>query len=161
MSTAGRARDLSAPDLGPESVSARPSRVVAVVGGALDATVLDLALALSREGWACLDLLLLAEAPALFPFRAFAEHILAPAAEQALARAERSCAEVPGESQIVICRDLATALVAEIRARGATDVVVSAPSGTWWRQWRLRRAIARLRAGVECRVYVVHKTTVS
>jgi hypothetical protein len=152
----GHGRGLGAPASGRGTAAVPPSHVVAVVGGALDATVVDLAVTLTRQSRSCLDLLVLAEAPALFPLRIFGEHVLAPAAEKALDRAERSCAEVPGESQIVLCRDMASALVAEIRARGATDVVVSAPTGSWWRQWRMRRAISRLRARAACRVYVVH-----
>jgi len=151
-----RVRELPAPYSSHGAAPARQSHVVAVVGGALDVTVVDLAVALSRQSGVCLDLLVLAEVPALFPLRVFGERILAPAAEKALDWAERSCADVSGESQIILCRDMASALIVEIRARGATDVVLSAPAGTWWRRWRMQRAIARLRARSACRVYVVH-----
>ncbi|HEY8286244.1 MAG TPA: hypothetical protein VIJ28_17805 [Chloroflexota bacterium] len=156
MSALEHARAIAAPAVAPSPAPARRSHVVAVVGGALDATVVDLALALAQPDVPCLDLLVLVEVPALFPLRAYGERVLGPAAEEALAAAECSCAEIPGESAIVLCRDLASALVGEMRTRGATDVVVSAPAGSWWRRWRMRRAIARLRARAGCRVYVVH-----
>jgi hypothetical protein len=156
MTTMGRARDLPAPASSRSAAPVRQSPVVAVVGGALDAIVVDLAVYLTRQSWARLDLLVLAEVPTLFPLRGFGEHVLVPPAEQALGWAEQSCAEVPGESRIVLCRDMASALEAEIRARGACDVVLSAPTGTWWRRWRMQRAITRLRERTACRLYVAH-----
>jgi len=156
MSAMRRPRGPAAPNSIRSVADARRSHVVAVVGGALDPTVVDLARALIQQSRTHLDLLVLAEVPALFPLRVYGERVVGPAAERALNTAEQPCAEIPGESEIILCRDMASALVAEIRARDATDVVLSAPTGNWWRQWRLRRAIARLREGAECRVYVVH-----
>ncbi|HVA92620.1 MAG TPA: hypothetical protein VNL71_22595 [Chloroflexota bacterium] len=145
-------------------LSARPSpsgtrsHVLAVVGGPLDAAVIDLALVLAQEGQRPLDLLVLLEVPPLFPLRAYGDYLAARGGEAALDAAEEQCGRVSGESGALICRSAGAALVAEILARGSTDLIMGAPGGNWWRRWCMRRAIARVQARTRCRVYVVHQS---
>jgi len=128
------------------------------VGDRLDAAVIDLALVLAQDGQRPLDLLTLLEVPPLFPLWAYGEYLAARAGEATLAAADRQCGWISGESGMLICRSAGPALVAEIIARGSTDLVMGAPGGSWWRRWCMRRAITRVQTRTRCRVYVVHQS---
>jgi hypothetical protein len=130
--------------------------VLAVVGGLVDAAVVDLALVLAQDGHRQVDLLLLVEVPPALPMRAYGEWLLAQGGDAPLETAEQSCGAAVAESALLLCRGSGPALVAEVVARRSTDLVLGAAVGGWWQRLRLRRAIAHVQARARCRVYVVH-----
>jgi hypothetical protein len=119
-------------------------------------SVVDLALALARQDRRKVDLLLLAEVPPALPLRAYGEWLVAQGGGAALEEAEQQCSSALGEAEIVVCRSSGPALVAEVQARGSSDLVLAVGEGGWWRRWRTRRAVAHVQARAHCRVYVIH-----
>jgi hypothetical protein len=134
----------------------QPHGVLAVVGGCLDAAVLNLARTLASPGEARIDLLLLVEVPAAFPMGAYGRYMAAHGAYDALDAAAAICGEALGEATILLCRNAGRALAAEIRTRNSADLVIGAPSGGWWARRRAHRAIAHVQRRAACRVFVVH-----
>lgn len=143
------------PPLPPVRAAARVA-VLAVLGGPLDMAVVDLACVLAPDAGTRIDLLLLVEVPRVFPMRAYGERLLAHDADAPLIAAAQHCAGTPGDAGILLCRDAAEALAAEVEQRGCTDLVIAAPSGGRWKRRRAQRAIERIQARAACRVYVVH-----
>lgn len=156
MNASKRPHGILVPMSAPLARRAAKGNVLAIVGGVLDAAVIDLAQVLARDATGRVDLLLLVEVPIAFPMRAYGEMLMAQGGDAALAAAEQTCGTAAGEVGMLLCRGIGPALVAEVRARGCADLVMSAPAGGWWARWRGRRAIAHVQARAGCRVYVVH-----
>ena len=138
----------------PSSRSARGG-VLAVVGGALDEAVLDLAVVLAHDVGGPLDLVHLIELPLAVPLVAYSRMLgrdQSPSLRAALDR----CGDEVRDAGIVLCRAMGPALVAETRQRRSLCLVLGAPSGGWWSRLRGRRALAHIQAGATCRVYMVH-----
>jgi hypothetical protein len=130
--------------------------VLAVVGGVLDAAVVDLALVLAREAKSQVDLLLLFDVPVGLPMRAYGDWLGARGGDGPLVTAEKTLGSVLGEATVLLTRGIGPALVAEARARRSHCLVISTPEGGWWVRWRGRRGIAQLQRRADCPVYEVH-----
>ncbi|MDB5058580.1 MAG: hypothetical protein JWO59_2052 [Chloroflexi bacterium] len=140
----------------PEALHSTPGNVLAVVGGVLDAAVVDLALVLAREAKNHVDLLLLAEVPVGLPMRAYGDWLMGRGCEAPLLAAEKTCGPAMGDANVLLSRGIGPALVAELLARQSSCLVISSAEGGWWVRWRGRRGIAQVQAHAECPVYVVH-----
>src|SRR5579884_3988038 len=78
-----------------------PHGVLAVVGGCLDAAVLNLARALVLPEQVRIDLLLLVEVPVAFPMGAYGRYLVTQGMYEALDAAAATCGEALGEAEIL------------------------------------------------------------
>jgi hypothetical protein len=130
--------------------------VLAVVGGALDEAVIDLALVLAERAPRSVHLLHLVEVPFALPLLAYARSMEAQGTDGPLERAVLRCGREMATAETLLCRGMGPALAEEVATRRCADLVIGAPSGGWWARWRRGLALSHIRAHAECRIYVVH-----